>query len=147
MRRRSAGDSGASTVEFALVFPLFVGIVVIGAFFGWWAYTQAQIDRTAQRAARYAAVPTTTGAYDFCHAKVLGQVNDDFQSGTVQAAELVVSDDAGPAGSSCPARPKGRVTVTVSHRFSNPFTPIVSLLTPTSGTFTITGTGRARVES
>lgn len=147
MRRRPAGDAGASTVEFALVFPLFVGIVVVGAFFGWWAYTQAQIDRSAQRAARFAAVPITTGGYDFCSGKVLEQVNKDLQSGTVQPGELVVSDNAGPAGASCTARPQGRVTVVISHRFTNPFTSIVSLLTPVSGTFTITGTGRARVES
>jgi Flp pilus assembly protein TadG len=146
VRRRPAGDTGASTVEFALVFPLFVGIVVVGAFFGWWAYTQAQIDRTAQRAARFAAVPTTTGTYEFCHSAVLAQVNDDLQSSTVRAAELVVTDSAGPAGP-CPARPKRWVTVTIAHTFTNPFSSVVALLTPVSGTFTVTGTGRARVES
>lgn len=148
MSRRPRGDDGATTVEFALVVPLFVGLVAVGAFFGWLAYTQAQVDRAAQRAARFAAVPTTAGAYDYCHDRILDRVNDDLQSSTVSAAELVVEDRGGTlaAGSAC-AVPRGRVRVTITHTFANPFSAVVSLLSPVSDSFTVTGRGQARVEA
>ncbi len=145
--RRPTGDGGASTVEFALVFPLFVGIVAVGAFFGWLAYTQTQVDRAAQRAARFAAVPLVNGTYEYCHDTILSRVNADFQTSTVDAAELVVRDGAGTlaAGPACGV-PTGEVRVSISHTFSNPFSSVVALLTPVSGTFTVTGNGRVRVE-
>lgn len=149
MRRRT-GDTGATTVEFALVFPLFIGVVAIGAFFGWLFYTQAQIDRAAQRAARFAAVPTTAGAYDYCHSTVLAQVTADMVSARVASAELEVRDRTAALAPGAPCsgtRPSGYVRVTIAHAFSNPFTPVVSMLTPLSGTFTVRGSGQARVET
>ncbi len=150
MSRRPVGDGGVSTVEFAIVFPLFVGIVAIGAFFGWLAYVNAQVDRAAHRAARFAAVPTTSGTYDFCHASVLAQVNSDAVTAQVSAAELEVRDKTTvlvPGAACTTTRPLGYVRVTVAHTFVNPFTSVVGLLTPMSGTFTVTGSGQARVES
>lgn len=148
--KRPSGDRGATSVEFALVLPLFIGVVAIGAFFGWLFYTQAQVDRAAQRAARFAAVPTTSGTYDYCHASVAAQVAADMVSAQVAPAEVEVRDrvEALSAGAPCSGtRPQGYVRVTVAHAFSNPFTGIVSLLTPLSGTFTVRGSGQARVES
>jgi Flp pilus assembly protein TadG len=58
VRRR--GDDGVSTVEFALVLPVFVVLVGIATYFSWMFYVQAQVDRAADRAARYAAVPYVT---------------------------------------------------------------------------------------
>lgn len=146
-RRGAGGGYGVGTVEFAIVLPIFIGIVLLGAFFGWWSHTQAEVDRAAQRAARYAAVPHhADGAYDFCHPKVLAVVNDDLQTSAVQAARLAVRDDIGPAGESCSA-PRGRVSVTISHTVENPFTPIVRLLMPGSDTITVTGKALAPVES
>lgn len=148
--RRPAGEGGATSVEFALVFPLFIGVVAIGAFFGWLFYTQAQIDRAAQRAARFAAVPTTAGAYDYCHSSVLAQVTADMVSAQIAPAEVEVRDRAAalsPGGACSGTRPQGYVRVTIAHSFRNPFTPIVSTLTPLSGTVTVRGSGQARVES
>lgn len=148
--RRPGGQGGATTVEFALVVPIFIGVVGIGAFFGWLFYTQAQVDRAAQRAARFAAVPTTSGTYDYCHAAVLAQVSADMVSAQVTSAEVEVRDRVAALSTSAPcsgARPQGYVRVTIAHSFSNPFTAVVSMLTPLSGTFTVRGSGQARVES
>ena len=57
-RRRD--DAGVTTVEFALVLPIFVFLVGIATYFAWMFYVQAQVDRAADRAARYAAVGYTT---------------------------------------------------------------------------------------
>jgi Flp pilus assembly protein TadG len=58
--RRRRGEDGVSTVEFALVFPLFMLLVGIGVYFAWIYYVQSQVDNAADRAARYAAVGYTT---------------------------------------------------------------------------------------
>jgi Flp pilus assembly protein TadG len=57
--RHRRDESGVTTVEFALVFPLFIALIGIAFFFSWMFYVQAQVDRAADRAARYAAVPYT----------------------------------------------------------------------------------------
>jgi Flp pilus assembly protein TadG len=57
---RLRSDEGVTTVEFALVLPIFIFLVGIATYFGWMFYVQAQVDRAADRAARYAAVPYTT---------------------------------------------------------------------------------------
>ena len=146
MRRPGLSD-GVTTVDFALVVPLLIGIVMVGAFFGWWSHAQAEVERAAQRAASYAAVPhIADGAYDFCHPKVLAVVHDDLQTGPVEGARLDVRDDVGPAGELCSV-PQGSVSVTISHTVANPFTPLVRLIMPASGTITVTGTARAPVES
>ena len=145
--RRPGGGDGVSTVEFALVLPLLIGIVMLGAFFGWWSHTQAEVDQAAQRAARFAAVPhIADGAYDFCHPKVLAVVKKDLQASPMEGARLDVRDDVGPAGELCSV-PRGGVSVTVSHTVENPFTPLVRLIMPVSGTITVTATGRAPVQS
>ena len=147
---KSTSDDGVAAVELALVFPLFIGVVAIGAFFGWLFYTQAQVDRAAQRAARFAAVPTTAGAYDYCHSTVLARVSADMVSARVAPSELEVRDRAAALTPGAPCsgtRPTGYVRVTIAHAFTNPFTPIVSMLTPMSGTFTVRGSGQARVET
>lgn len=144
---RPSGGVAVSPVEVVLVLPLLIGIVLLGALFGWWSHTQAEVDRAAQRAARYAAVPHIADrAYDFCHPKVLAVVNEDLQTSPVGNVRLDVRDDAGPAGDVCSA-PRGRVSVTISHTVENPFTPLVRLIMPAPGTITVTATGRAPVES
>jgi Flp pilus assembly protein TadG len=58
VRRRDS--QGVTTVEFALVLPVFVFLIGIATYFAWMFYVQAQVDRAADRAARYAAVPYVT---------------------------------------------------------------------------------------
>ncbi len=149
MRRR--GDDGVSTVEFALVLPIFLILISIGAFFAWNAYEQTQVDRAASRAARFAAVPTTAGTYEYCPGKVLDRLNDDMFSGDLTAGEVTVTTRGGTvsAGLACPTAtpPDGYVRVSVDHTITNPFFGFLGTVTGTSGTFTLSGSGQARVES
>ena len=145
---RVRDDAGVSTVEFALVLPVFLVLIGIGAFFAWTAYVQAQVDRAAERAARYAAVPTSAGVWSFCRSDVLNLINNDVLSNDIADRELTLLDRKTAAPATCPAKqPTGYVRVRIAHTFSNPFTPLVSFLTPVDGTFTVTGTGQARVEA
>lgn len=147
--RRRRGDEGATVVEFALVLPVFLAVIGVGAFFGWYVYVNGQLERAAGRAARYAAVPTTTGTYAFCPSSVLPTVNANLVSERATSGELTVQDSVGTlaANAPCTVVPKGWVRVTVAHSFSNPFTSLVAAITPVSGTITLTGTGQAPVEA
>ena len=142
-------DEGVTTVEFALVLPIFLIVIAAGAYFGWYMYVQSQLERAATRAARYAAVPTTTGDYSFCPSSVLTVVNNHLNTEHVSASELTVADSTATLASNatCPATPRSWVKVTISHPFSNPFTTLVSWITPISGTITVTGSGQADVET
>lgn len=73
-------------------------------------------------------------------------VHDDLQTSPVEDARLDVRDDVGPARELCSV-PQGRVSVTISHTVENPFTPLVRLIMPVSGTITVSATARAPVES
>ncbi len=147
--KRPRGDEGVTTVEFALVLPVFLTVMGVGAYFGWYVYVNGQLERAAGRAARYAAVPTTTGAYAFCPSGVLTTVNANLVSETATSAEVTVQDSAGAvaANAPCTGVPKGWVRVTVAHSFSNPFTSLVAAITPISSTITLTGTGQHPVET
>jgi Flp pilus assembly protein TadG len=147
--RRRRGDEGATVVEFALVLPVFLMLMGAGAYFGWYVHVNAQLERAAGRAARYAAVPTTTGTYAFCPSSVLPTVNANLVSERATSSEITVEDSAGvlAANAACTGVPKGWVRVTVAHSFSNPFTSLVAWITPLSGTITLTGTAQAAVES
>ncbi|MCU1600675.1 MAG: hypothetical protein JWO22_1384 [Frankiales bacterium] len=185
-RRRLRGDDGVTTVEFALVFPLFVLLMGIGFYFAWLFYVQSQVDSAADRAARFAAVPYTTStqvqknidnngnvslpgvtlqtgvtvvgaytatdtttSYQFCPSKVAEAVNRVLATGSVSASDVEVSDGTGTVLSpTAPcAKPQGYVKVKVAKNFTNPFSYILAPFTGTTDQMTITGTGRARVES
>jgi Flp pilus assembly protein TadG len=60
MRRRRRDDTGVTTVEFALVLPIFIFLIGIATYFSWMFFVQSQVDRAADRASRYAAVGYTT---------------------------------------------------------------------------------------
>lgn len=159
---RPREDSGVTTVEFALVFPMFILLVGIGFYFSWIYYTQTQVDRAANRAARYAAVPTSDGSYAFCESKVVDLVNSDLFSGSVtmpvaspaaavqdpSTYDVQVSDGTGTIRADAPcAKPNGYVKIQIQKDFTNPFSIILAPFTGTSSSLTVTGTGRARVET
>ena len=159
-RRISRSDDGATTVEFALVLPMFILLVGIGTYFSWIFFTQTQLDRAASRAARFAAVPTTGGYYDYCQQLILKQLNGDLFTGSVSDLnEVTISDGTGVAlvgtetattEADCQALakvPSGFVKVKVTHDFTNPFSFIIAPFTGTTSDLTVTGTGQVRVES
>ncbi|MCU1622281.1 MAG: hypothetical protein JWL79_1126 [Frankiales bacterium] len=157
-RRRSDSDAGVTTVEFALVLPVFLVLMSIGTYFAWMAYTQAQVDRAASRAARFAAVPTTDGSYGYCQGLIVAQLNAALVSGSVTTTDVKVSDGTGVAlagteaattEAACDAlntRPSGFVKVTLTRNFTNPFSLFLAPFTGTSNDLTVTGTGEVRVE-
>lgn len=145
-------DRGAASVEFALVVPLFFLLIGVAAYFAWWLFTESQLERAAQRAARYAAIPTTEGGYGYRHCDVVDRVNSQLSTFTVDAAAVSVRDaDADLVATACPdsgeaARPRGYVRVRVTHTLDNPFSDLVGLLMRRNDPMTISGSGEARVE-
>ena len=150
---RRPRDEGAAALEFALVVPLFFVLVGIAGFFAWQVYTESQLERAAQRAARHAAVPTSAGTYAYRHCDVVDTVNEHLSTVSVEPAGVTVNDaDADLASAAaCPSgdaagRPRGYVHVRVTHELDNPFSDLVAFLLDRPGPMTITGTGEARVE-
>lgn len=145
-------ESGAVAVEFALVVPLLFALVGATAFFAWHVYVGAQLERAAQRAARYAAVPTTDGAYAYRQCDVVDELNRRLMTTSVETAHVEVRDAAGAlAATACPGseaagRPNGYVRVRVTRELDNPFTSLVSVLLGRERPFVLTGSGEARVE-
>jgi len=145
-------ERGSTAVEFALVVPLFFALIGIAAYFGWQMFTEAQLERAAQRAARYAAVPTTDGTYAFRQCDVVEEVNRRLSGHEVDSANVEVRDaDATLAATACPGgdpagRPRGYVRVRVTHELDNPFASLMTTLLNRQKPLTITGSGEARVE-
>ena len=155
---RSRTDEGVTTVEFALVLPVFLILVSIGTYFSWIYYTQTQVDRAANRVARYAAVQTTTGGYDYCQGVMVAKLNEDLFTGSVPWDHVTISDGTGTVltgtetvttEAACEALnkiPSGFVKVKVTHDFTNPFSYLLAPFTGTTNDLTVTGTGQVRVE-
>lgn len=144
-------ERGATSVEFALVVPLFFVLIGIAAYFAWQLFTEAQLERAAQRAARYAAIPTTEGGYAYQHCEVVDEVNRRL-SADVDPANVEVRDaDGVVAGTTCPSTdaagtPRGYVRVRVTRELDNPFSTMLTFLMGRQKPITLTGSGEARVE-
>lgn len=144
-------DRGATSVEFALVVPLFFVLIGIAAYFAWQMFTEAQLERAAQRAARYAAVPTTEGGYAYRQCDVVDEINRRLST-DVESANVVVRDaDGTVAGTACPGSevagtPRGYVRVRVSRELDNPFSTMLTFLMGRQKPITLTGSGEVRVE-
>jgi Flp pilus assembly protein TadG len=145
-------DDGAASVEFALVVPLFFALVGIAMYFAWQLFVESQLDRAAQRAARFAAVPTSDGTYGFAHCDVLTVVNDQLTGLDVPDTGVALRDANGDVtpvtcpGGAAATRPNGYVRVRVTRVLDNPFSNVLTFLLDRPGPLTITGSGEARVE-
>jgi Flp pilus assembly protein TadG len=150
---RARAEAGAASVEFALVVPVLLLLVAIAGYFAWQMFTEASLERAAQRAARYAAVPTTEGAYAYRQCDVVADLNSQLTAFSVDSAGVTVSDSTGTAlpHSTCPStdvatRPRGWVRVRVTHTLDNPFASLLGVVTRRPGPIVLTGSGEARVE-
>jgi Flp pilus assembly protein TadG len=152
MTRLRRGDRGASTVEFALVVPVFLALIGISGYFAWQMYSEAELDRAAQRAARFAAVPATQSGHAYRQCAVVDDLNTHLSSVRVTSADVRVSDTTGPlAQAACPnadpaTTPRGYVRVRVTRVLDNPFTDVLGFFTGRPHPVTLTGSGEARVE-
>ena len=146
---RRTSDEGVTTVEFALVLPLFVFLIGVATYFGWMFFQQTQLDRAANRAARYAAVLQTDGRTGFCSDLVLASINADLAASSVTT--VTVSDGrgniAGPStGGVCTAVPLGYVKVSITHNVKNPFAAVLTVFTSGNDDLVLSGSGQVRVE-
>jgi Flp pilus assembly protein TadG len=145
-------DRGAASLEFALVVPVLILLLTITGYFAWAFYAESQLERAAQRAARYAAVPTTSGGYAYRHCDVVATVNRQLVSDEVPPGAVAVRDADGPlAATTCPGstaagRPHGYVRVRVTRTVDNPFTDVLRAFFRRTDPWTVTGSGEARVE-
>lgn len=146
-------ERGTATVEFALVVPIFLVLIGICGYFAWQTFVEAQLERAAQRAARYAAVPTTDGGYAFRQCDVVDEVNRRLSANAVDSAHVEVSDANGalvqspcPDGTTVAEAPTGWVRVRVTHTLDNPFADLLTALLNRQGPITLSGSGEARVE-
>lgn len=123
MRQRLNSDRGASAVEFALVLPLLLLLVVGIAEFGRAYNVQISLSAAAREGARILAIQS-----DYDAAAVRETTRDAAPSVALTNGDISVSG-------SCPAGSNG--TVTVTHNFV--------MLTGLLGEgFTLTGTGVMR---
>jgi Flp pilus assembly protein TadG len=140
-----------ASVEFALVVPLFFFLVGVAAYFAWQTFAEAQLERAAQRAARYAAIPTTTGGYAYRQCDVVDEVNRRLAE-DVAPTEVEVRDSTGAlAQGTCPhgdvaGTPRDYVRVRVTHELDNPFSRLLELVARKQSPITLSGSGEARVE-
>ena len=118
-------DRGAVMVEFALVVPILMLLVVGIIEFGFAFSAQVSIQGAAREGARALALGESAGA-------VVAAVDSASGSATVTD----VATTGCPAGSTSTSTAYATVTVQAEHTFRTPFLPL--------GTRTLTATGRMR---
>jgi Flp pilus assembly protein TadG len=142
-RRRLADERGAALVEFALIFPVFLAVVIGTMSIVWLVGARSAITGAARDGARYASIehdPLTACATPPC------------PTGYPTAAEITayVTDRAGRYGvDSVSVAPSALsrnqvVTVTVTRTLPDVFAPFSALIG--FGDTTYTSTAKARAE-
>ena len=117
-------DRGAAAVEFALVLPILVALLLGIIEFGYAMYVQAAISGAAREGARELAISSSTASAQQAAA------NAALPAVTLSASEIAANN------SQCSASPSAAVTVKISY----PYSGIAGLLP--SG-IKISGTGGA----
>jgi len=120
VRLTRAGEAGQSLVEFALILPVLVlivmGIVDLGRIF----HTYEALANAAREGARYCALNPNASATNLRN-RITGSGSGELD-GKIAVATIAVN---GTAGAACPAASSGAdVTVTLTTNFS-PLTPVI----------------------
>jgi len=114
-RRRARGEDGAQLVEFALVLPLLLLVMLGIAEMGFMFQRYEVVTNAAREGARLAVLP------GYGSADVQARVGAYLTSGRVPTTgtnpRVVVEDVTIPVGGGRPAIPAKRVTVTYSYGF------------------------------
>jgi len=143
MNRR---ERGQSMVEFALVVPIFLVIVLGIVDFGMALRAYVTIENAAREGARYGVVDCdSTADVTEIKNKVV-----DMSGGLLEAADVAVDADSVSSGnqnctSSLPAA-GGTITVTATHTY-NMITPLGNLVTSLSGPITLSASTTMRTEN
>jgi Flp pilus assembly protein TadG len=114
--RRFCGDEAAQLVEFALVLPMLLLVVLGIAEFGFIFQRYEVVTNAAREGARMAVLPGYTSADVI--ARVRGYVTNGRVPTTVTNPNIVVADVTIPVGAGLPPINAKRVTVTYTHSYT-----------------------------
>lgn len=147
--RRVRAERGASAVEFALVAPLLFGLLAM-AFTGGLAFTlNALVHRSAENAARVAAVPTMSQEMqeDGTFYTRSYATEEEIRQAAADAAILFQPTSVEVTCRPAPCSEGGQVTVRVTYAWHNPVASLFGGLSPgTADAFLFTGQARRVVE-
>lgn len=110
LRPRSAREAGAVAVEFALILPIFLGLVLGIAEFGRAFNIQISLSEAARQASRYAAIHCKAPYDAGCDAAAIAAGKAAAPSVTLATGDFFV---AYSSGNTCPA--DGNTTVTIKY--------------------------------
>lgn len=123
--RRLRGERGANAVEFALVAPLLFGLIAV-AITGGLAFTHyALVHRSAEHAARVAAVPSM----DMQMVRRSYATDEEVEDAASQAAVLFEPTTVEVSCRPSTCAEGGRVTVRVTYAWDNPVASLLGGLT------------------
>jgi Flp pilus assembly protein TadG len=114
--RRFCGDEAAQLVEFALVLPMLLLVVLGIAEFGFIFQRYEVVTNAAREGARMAVLPGYTSADVIARVRVY--VSNGRVPTTVTNPNIVVTDVAIPVGAGLPSINAKRVTVTYTHGYT-----------------------------
>ena len=116
--RRSAGESGAAAVEFAVVLPVFVALLLGIVDFGWFFFHEVTIANAAREGARTGVTHAPGDAEDGITAAV-ARAREYLETSGVSCGETcsVVATDVGTS-------PELLLEVTIQY----PYTPLVGFI-------------------
>ena len=120
--RRFCGDEAAQLVEFALVLPMLLLVVLGIAEFGFIFQRYEVVTNAAREGARMAVLPGYTSADVVARVRVY--VSNGRVPTTVTNPNIVVTDVTIPVGAGLPSINAKRVTVTYTHGYT--FLPKIS---------------------
>jgi Flp pilus assembly protein TadG len=120
--RRFCGEEAAQLVEFALVLPMLLLVVLGIAEFGFIFQRYEVVTNAAREGARMAVLPGSTSADVIARVRVY--VSNGRVPTTVTNPSIVVTDVTIPVGAGLPSINAKRVTVTYTHGYT--FLPKIS---------------------
>ena len=135
-------ERGSAAMEFGLLLPLLM-LIVLGAIdFGRFAFSSITVTNAARTGAAY-CVYKSASSCDITNAdtvtQIKGRVQDDIAGFTVQDSDIALSTTAAGSGNGCPC-----LVVTVQHQFNTwvPWPGVGSLAPGTPASIIIVRTAR-----
>lgn len=148
--KRLRNDRGSSLVEFALLTPVFFGVVLAAFTFLWVLASKSAISGAARAGARYASIQ-----HDFLDCQITGPCDTSYptqqqvdayvrdRAGVFHVKNVSISPSVNPADSSTEPYRNQVITVTVSADIPTIFGPIASLFGADHVTYSSTAVSRA----
>lgn len=122
LRRRSVREAGAVAVEFALVLPIFLGLVLGIAEFGRAFNIQISLSEAARQASRYAAINCKAPYDSACNAAAIAAGKDAAPSVSLVPGNFSVTYSSGNV---CSAAGNANVTINYTTPWMTGFPSLV----------------------